>query len=99
MAVTYGKYSPYVSTSMFGNYLDIASIPNIPPQVDDITLTINNNYENRPDLLAFDLYGDANLWWVFAIRNPNIIKDPVFDMKPGTIIYIPKQTTIVQALG
>ena len=48
MAVNYGKYSPYLSTSMFGNYLDIASIPNIPAQVDDITLTINNNYKIGP---------------------------------------------------
>lgn len=99
MAVTYGKYSPYVNTNFYGNYLDVANLPKIPAEMDDVTVTLNKNYEFRPDLLAYDLYGDANLWWVFAIRNPNTIKDPVFDMRPGTVIYIPKQTTIVQALG
>jgi hypothetical protein len=99
MAVTYAKYSPYLRTEMFGSYLDIANIPTIPAQVDDVIITLSKNYEFRPDLLAFDLYGDSNLWWVFAIRNPNVIKDPVFDMTPGTVIFVPKQTTIVQALG
>lgn len=95
----YSKYSPYVKTAVFGSYLDVASIPKILPAKDDATLTVTKNYEYRPDLLAFDLYGDTALWWVFAIRNPNTIKDPVYDMKVGTVIYIPKQTTIVQALG
>lgn len=99
MAVTYGKYSPYVSTSLYGSYLDVATLPKIPAELDDVVVTLNKNYEFRPDLLAFDLYGDVNLWWVFAVRNPNTIKDPVFDMRPGTVIYIPKQTTIEQALG
>lgn len=99
MAVQYSKYSPYVRTEQFGAYLDVASIPSIPALEDDVTLTVNKTYQYRPDLLAFDLYGDATLWWVFAQRNPNVIKDPVFDMRPGTVIFIPKQTTIVQALG
>lgn len=99
MAVTYSKYSPYLKTEMFGSYLDVANIPAIPAQADDVSITISKNYENRPDLLAYDLYGDSALWWVFSIRNPNVIKDPVFDMTPGTVIFVPKQTTIVQALG
>jgi hypothetical protein len=49
--------------------------------------------------LAFDLYGDANLWWVFAARNPNVIRDPIFDFLPGVRIYIPKKTTIDRDLG
>jgi len=53
----------------------------------------------RPDLLAADLYGDANLWWVFAVRNPNIIQDPVFDFTAGTIIYVPSMVTLTTALG
>jgi prophage DNA circulation protein len=50
-------------------------------------------------LLAYDLYGDSALWWVFAMRNPNTIQDPVFDFLPGTTIFIPKKETIVAALG
>ena len=68
-------------------------------QVDDVKYTIDKVYQNRPDLLAFDLYGDANLWWVFVQRNPDVLRDPVFDFLPGVTIYIPKKNTIVNDLG
>jgi len=44
--------------------------------------------------LAFDLYGDPSLWWVFAVRNPNVISDPVFDMRIGARIAVPKKETL-----
>jgi len=34
------------------------------------------------------------LWWVFALRNPNVIEDPIFDMLTGTTIYIPKKENL-----
>jgi hypothetical protein len=39
------------------------------------------------------------LWWVFSIRNKNKLKDPIYDMKAGTKIYLPKMTTIKKVLG
>jgi hypothetical protein len=45
------------------------------------------------------LYGDANLWWVFALRNPNTIKDSIFDMRVGNKIYLPKKSTLDSLLG
>jgi hypothetical protein len=33
------------------------------------------------------------------VRNPNVIQDPIFDFTTGTVIYIPKKTTIINALG
>jgi prophage DNA circulation protein len=71
----------------------------MPKNVDDVLFEINKTYQNRPDLLAFDLYGDSSLWWVFALRNPNTIKDPVFDMKAGRKIYLPKKSTLDTLLG
>jgi hypothetical protein len=50
-------------------------------------------------MLAYDLYGDSGLWWVFAVRNPNVIKDPVFGFIAGLAIYIPQKTTLVSDLG
>jgi len=50
-------------------------------------------------MLAFDLYSNSNLWWVFAQRNPNTLKDPYFDFVTGLGIYIPKLAVIQQALG
>jgi hypothetical protein len=94
MALGYSRYSPYSNTELYGNFLDVTTIPPIVPNLDDVTLTINKTYEYRPDLLAFDLYGNAELWWVFAVRNPNVIKDPVFDLRSGVEIFLPRKESL-----
>lgn len=96
---TYSKTSPYYTTTFSNGYLDIMSFRDIPPESDDILFEMTANYEYRPDLLAHDLYSDASLWWVFAVRNKNILRDPVFDMVSGIKIYLPKITTIKRSLG
>lgn len=96
---TYKKTSPYASTPVHGSFLDVLEHRKITKKADDVTYKINSVYKYRPDMLAYDLYGDVNLWWVFAVRNPNVIKDPIFDFVPGTIIYIPKKDTLVAELG
>jgi hypothetical protein len=95
----YSNTSPYYSTVEINGYLDIISFKDIPSQTDDILFEVTKKYQYRPDLLAFDLYDDVNLWWVFAVRNKNKIKDPVFDLTAGVKIYLPKITTIKTALG
>jgi len=99
MTVVYSKTSPYYNTETYSFFLDVANIPDIPAVPSDVVYQIDAIYKNRPDLLAYDLYGDASLWWVFAVRNPNTIQDPVFDFVPGATIYIPKQDTINAAIG
>jgi len=49
--------------------------------------------------LAFDLYGDATLWWVFIQRNLDVLQDPVFDFVAGKKIYIPKNASLRSVLG
>jgi hypothetical protein len=98
MAV-YNKLSPYSDTVQSNGYLDVMAWRSVGAQSDDIVFTVTSSYENRPDLLAFDLYGDVGLWWVFAVRNPSIIKDPVFDLVPGIQIYIPKMSSMKKTLG
>jgi hypothetical protein len=50
-------------------------------------------------LLAFDLYETPTLWWVFYQRNPNTLQAPPLDFKTGTLIYLPKITTLQETLG
>jgi hypothetical protein len=96
----YSTNSPYYLTGAVNNqYLDIMVDRPLPKLADDILWTITNVYNLRPDLLAYDLYGDSKLWWVFAQRNPNRIKDPLFDFIAGTEIYLPKQDTLVSTYG
>ena len=96
---TYAKTSPYYNTSITNNYLDVINFRDIPIYRDDLLFQLTATYEHRPDLLAYDLYKDARLWWVFSVRNKSIIKDPVFDLVAGVKIYLPKASTLKQALG
>ena len=80
-------------------YLDTLKIRPIPAESDDVLYTVQVQYTHRPDLLAFDLYGDKNLWWVFSQRNIEILKDPIFDFEAGTEIYIPKGDALTRILG
>lgn len=99
MAVNYSRTSPYSNTETFAFFLDVANIPVIPYDPSDTAYRIDNIYEHRPDLLAFDLYGDTALWWVFSVRNPNVLQDPIYDFLPGATIFIPNKDTLTAALG
>jgi hypothetical protein len=97
--VAYSSTSPYSQTRSFGNFLDVMINRPITTNVDDVLYSIDKVYEYRPDMLAYDLYGESSLWWVFAQRNPNVLKDPVFDFRSGVQIYIPKKATLQADLG
>ena len=96
---TYGPTSPYYTTLYSQFFLDVMTNRPIPKLADDQYWTINATYQYRPDLLAFDLYNDAGLWWVFYQRNPNALTKPPLDFTSGTQIYLPKITTLQSALG
>ena len=80
-------------------YLDMLIPQTVPASNTDILWEITNNYSLRPDLLANDLYGSKDLWWVFAQRNMDTLKDPVFDFVAGTKIYIPQGSNLQDKLG
>ena len=95
----YDATSPYFETGYSQFFLDTMVNRPIPKEDDDITFTINLTYQYRPDLLAFDLYGTASLWWVFYQRNPNTLQAPPLDFVVGTLIFLPKVATLRSTLG
>jgi hypothetical protein len=100
MTARYDAASPYLNTPIINNeYLDTLQIRPVPAEDDDVQYVVQPQYMYRPDLLAYDLYGTTKLWWVFAQRNLDILKDPVFDMVPGLKIYLPKGNNLSQQLG
>ena len=97
---SYPATSPYYSTDIVNSkFLDVMIDRPIVKDQSDIYWEITLVYEYRPDLLAFDLYSDSRLWWVFASRNPNKLKDPYFDFVTGVGIYLPKAEMLTQILG
>ena len=95
----YDATSPYADTAYSQFFLDVMVNRPIPKEDDDRTFVINLTYQYRPDLLAFDLYGQSGLWWVFYQRNPNTLQAPPLDFAVGTTIFLPKVSTLKAALG
>ena len=99
MSSQYSATSPYFETGYSQIFLDVMVNRPIPKSNDDILFTINTTFQYRPDLLAFDLYGDAGLWWVFYQRNPNTLTAPPMDFEAGAVIYLPRIDTLKIVLG
>jgi hypothetical protein len=95
----YQKSSPFFDSRQNKNNLEVLEYREIPHEVDDHSYVVGKEFAYRPDLLAFDLYDDQNLWWVFQNRNPDVLKDAIFDFKEGTTIRLPKKSTLASVLG
>lgn len=92
--------SPYLKTQpQPDGTLGLMQIRPVPAYSDDILYTIEPQYSNRPDLLAYDLYKDKDLWWIFTQRNLNVLQDPIYDFIPGVQIYLPAPDKVKDVLG
>ena len=98
---SYPQSSPYYNTNIVENkFLDFLEYREIPMNPNDVYYEVPEVFQYRPDLLAYDLYRDANLWWVFAARNPNLLgPDPYFNLVAGIGIYVPTLTALQLSLG
>tara|TARA_B100001287_G_C22426752_1_gene409453 strand:- start:84 stop:368 length:285 start_codon:yes stop_codon:yes gene_type:complete len=90
----YKSSSPYSKTKMVGDYLDLMTHRSVAYDRTDETYIVESKYDMRPDLLAYDRFGSSRYWWLFAMRNKDIIIDPIQDFKAGLTIRIPKLENI-----
>lgn len=95
----YNRFSPYKNTTQQSWYLDQYDPIQIPVADDDDTYIIPQKYHQRPWMLAKDLYGNERMYYVFAITNMDLIKDPMYDFKAGMEIRIPSNATIQRIMG
>lgn len=93
---TYKSTSNYRKTTVTDLNLDQYVPPVIVNPENTRKITLEQRYEKRPDLLAYDLYGDSDLWWVFTIYNRNKILNPIYDFKEGMTLRVP---TSISAIG
>jgi hypothetical protein len=61
----------------------------------DVTLTLISKYNKRPDLLAYDLYGKANLQWF--ILQYNAISD-ITTFQQGLQLVLPTRSRLFSEL-
>jgi hypothetical protein len=74
--------------------LDYFVLPTVVSDFDDEFYQLEHRHQYRPDLLSYEKYGTSYYGWVFMVRNPDLIKDPVWDMREGLRIFIPKKSNI-----
>lgn len=80
-------------------FLGMNNLPTVSKTIKDEVYVIGHGYDERPDLLAHQIYGNTRLWWVFALRNPDVLKDPIRDFKPGTEIILPSEESVQNLLN
>lgn len=87
------------NTGVYDIFLDVNNLPSVPKLPSDDTFIIDAKYANRLDLLAYDTYGSTRLWWIIALRNIDLIKDPTRDATVGLEIYLPSKNTAETLAG
>ncbi len=97
--INYPSSSPYAQTPQTSWYMSNYVHRPIPVSGDDKPFTITKKYQYRPDTLSYDKYGTPAYWWVFSVRNRNLIGDPIWDMEIGKTIIVPSLATILKAIG
>lgn len=95
----YASTSPYYNTPQTSFSLDLWQGIDILAYDTDKMLLLPKLYEFRPDLLSYDLYQTTRLWWVFSVRNPDVIKDPIYDFIEGYQIYVTDKETLFSILN
>lgn len=96
---TYASTSPWKKTTQVNGYLDRITPFYFTADTSDILYQIDSAFNFRPDRLSASVYDTPKLWWVFASRNPSVLKDPIFDFVAGNIIYIPTYQQVKKVLG
>lgn len=81
--------SQYDLTQIKNWYLDLWVPRTVPKNDYDKILIIPPEFDQRPDLLSNAEYGTPALWWVFCLRNPDLMNDPINDFVSGLEIYVP----------
>jgi hypothetical protein len=90
----YRNDSFYANTGTIDFYLDMWDSNLSLPTGGDTTVEIESKYNLRPDLMAYDMYGSPNYWWVFALKNKDTLIDPVEDFKTGLTITTPSASSL-----
>lgn len=84
-----GRYKQGGSTTMVPSRIGWWERRKFLPVYDDIAFKITPTYINRPDLIAFEVYGRAELMWL--VLQFNNIVDINEELYEGRTIKLPSQ--------
>jgi len=84
--------NPFVAT-IGDKYYNTVFYPEVGPLETDIYL--ETEFGDRLDALAFQFYGDVTLYWIIAIRNPNVANFGSLYLPPGSIMAVPQNVNSI----
>ena len=90
------RYSKGGISSVISNKLGWWERVPLSKSTSDYNITLDAKYHNRPDLLAYDLYGKASLMWV--ILQYNSILDVTTEFVVGAEIVAPNRMRLFQEI-
>lgn len=90
-----GRYSQGGKVDDFVDRLGWWERKVFPPSSTDVSLTLTAEYNRRPDVLAYDLYGKAGLQWF--ILQYNTISD-ITTFEQGLTIIVPTRARLFNEL-
>ena len=99
MAVKYSKRSLYYSTPQNSWALSYYVPRLIPLDASDTWVVLSKRHTHKAPALSYDLFGTPAYWWVFAVMNPDVIKDSVRDFQEGVVIRVPTLQRLQQHIG
>jgi hypothetical protein len=94
----YGERSFLRQVPIKNFYLDVSKLPVINYTKGDYVI-VPSECENRIDLFSYQQFGTSRLWWVIALANADMIKDPIWDFKSGMEVFIPRDSTLLEKLA
>lgn len=90
----YKSSSPYYETTQTSWFLDFWEGKTIEPDSTDLQIEITPEFNLNPGLLSEKLYGTPDYRWVFALRNRDVLKDPLWDFTTGKKIWVPTKQRV-----
>ena len=94
----YDQRSFLKNTEFKNFYLGTSNLPSISMAVGD-RVQVPPECENRIDLFSYQQYGSSRLWWVIALANADIIRDPTWDFKSGMVVFVPRDTNLTSGIS
>jgi hypothetical protein len=79
-------------------YLDVAKLPVMSASGGHMVI-VPPECEHRIDLFSYQQYGSSRYWWIIALANADLIKDPIWDFTAGLTVLVPKDTALLEKLA
>jgi hypothetical protein len=90
----YDQRSFLKNTEFKNFYLGVSNLPKVSLANGD-RVQVPPECENRIDLFSYQQYGSSRLWWIIALANADIIRDPTWDFKAGMVVFVPRDEALL----